>query len=97
MKGVPTKGTEFQEGMKYDASQAGEKIWNVLAKCFNVDRESIVKTNKYMNQHLVEIVSDNLAGQCMKGHSCKNTTREALEYLLSRERKRASASHEAPD
>ena len=44
--------------------------------------DKVSDANRYLQDHTVEIVRDNLKGQCTKGHSCKTTTKEALHNLL---------------
>ena len=83
MRGVITGKGEYDEKMgKFAVSLTSQHLISALEKGFNVSMSNTVRANRYMQEHVTAIVADNLRGQCTHGHSCKKTTREALEKLL---------------
>ncbi len=63
-------------------SLGSPSVKNCLQQGFHVGIDKMKQVNGYMQSHVVEIAADNLLGQCTHGHSCKNSTREALEELV---------------
>lgn len=61
-----------------------EEMWIGVGLSFGVKKERVRDLRRSLTQHLPEIVADNLRGQCTKGHSCKDNTKQALEELLKR-------------
>ena len=61
-----------------------EALWIGAGKAFHVEREKVRALSRSLNQHLPEIVADNLKGQCTKGHSCKDTSKLILKELLKK-------------
>lgn len=57
-------------------------MWKVLGHYFAVTEEMATEVNTYVKDHFVDIVGDNLRGQCTKGHSCKISSKEELQRLL---------------
>lgn len=57
-------------------------MWKVLGHYFAVTETVATEVNTYVRDHFVEIVGDNLRGQCTKGHSCKISSKEELQRLL---------------
>jgi hypothetical protein len=57
-------------------------IWTGVQKTFGIDRALVMKVRRSMKQHLVEIAADNLKGQCTKGHSCKENSKQILKELV---------------
>ena len=57
-------------------------MWKVLGHYFAVTEEMATEVNTYVRDHFVDIVGDNLRGQCTKGHSCKISSKEELQRLL---------------
>ena len=58
------------------------KLWEDLPKTCGLDAAAILKVRAYLKEHEKGIVSDNLKGQCTKGHSCKEGSKAALKKLL---------------
>jgi hypothetical protein len=54
------------------------ELWN----SFHCRLDQVVRADLYLKDHMVDIVVDNLRGQCTKGHSCKESTKEVLQNLL---------------
>ena len=83
MRGVITEKGEYAEKMgKFAVPLASQHLIAALEKGFNVSMSNTVRANRYMQEHVSAIAADNLRGQCTHGHSCKNSTRQALEELL---------------
>jgi len=59
-----------------------KSMWHVLTHYFAVDEAVATEVNQYLASHFVDIVEDNLRGQCTRGHSCKMSTKEELQRLL---------------
>lgn len=60
------------------------EIWTGVRTTFGIEQEKVQITRRSLNQHLRRIVSDNLKGQCTKGHSCKKNSKHALKELLTK-------------
>jgi len=59
-------------------------MWDHLHHGFALNRNSIKSMNRYLSDHLLEIVRDNLLGQCTTGHSCKvRADTRSLRTLLT--------------
>ena len=56
-------------------------LWDGIEEFMHITRNNAEKTKTYLERHLAEIASDNLLGQCTRGHSCKESTRELLEKI----------------
>jgi hypothetical protein len=67
---------------KHAVPLSSKHLVDALEKGFNVSVLKTIQANRYMQQHVAAIAADNLQGQCTHGHSCKNSTRDALEELL---------------
>lgn len=85
MRGVVAEETEFTAHLVHDVGN-DPSVWELLNENFHVTLESTVKTNQYLQNHVEQVVENNLSGQCTPGHSCKNSTKEALEKLLLSQR-----------
>jgi hypothetical protein len=59
------------------------QLWNVLFKLFGINGEDLYQVRKYISEHFVSIARDALAGQCTKGHSCKNSSKLLLQKLIN--------------
>jgi hypothetical protein len=81
MRGVVAEEADFTAHLVHDVGK-DPAIWELLDKEFHVTHESTVKANQYLQTHFVQVVENNLSGQCTPGHSCKNSTKEALQKLL---------------
>eukprot|EP00562_Extubocellulus_spinifer_P021471 CAMPEP_0178621498 /NCGR_PEP_ID=MMETSP0698-20121128/5844_1 /TAXON_ID=265572 /ORGANISM="Extubocellulus spinifer, Strain CCMP396" /LENGTH=611 /DNA_ID=CAMNT_0020260533 /DNA_START=239 /DNA_END=2071 /DNA_ORIENTATION=+ len=57
-------------------------MWKVLSHYFAITEDVATEMNNYVQQHFVDIVGDNLRGQCTRGHSCKISSKEELQRLL---------------
>ena len=57
-------------------------MWKVLSHYFSITEDVATEINNYVQQHFVDIVGDNLRGQCTRGHSCKISSKEELQRLL---------------
>jgi hypothetical protein len=51
--------------------QLVEHMWRYMETNFFVARPEVEQTQRYLQQHVIEIAQDNLRGQCTSGHSCK--------------------------
>ena len=63
--------------------QKQEVLWDGIEEFMHITRNDSEKTKVYLEQNLAEIASDNLRGQCTRGHSCKESTRELLEKIAN--------------
>jgi Putative rhamnosyl transferase len=59
-----------------------DEIWIRVRRTFGIDQAFIAKLRRSMKEHLVEIAADNLKGQCTKGHSCKENSKQILKELV---------------
>jgi hypothetical protein len=57
-------------------------LWEDLPKTCGLDAATIWKVRAYLKEHETGIASDNLKGQCTKGHSCKEGSKAALKKVL---------------
>jgi hypothetical protein len=57
-------------------------LWETLPKTCGLDAADIWTVRAYLKEHETGIASDNLKGQCTKGHSCKEESKAALKKLL---------------
>jgi Putative rhamnosyl transferase len=58
------------------------ELWSVLFVLFGVEAEDLWNVRAHIEGNLLEIARDALEGQCTKGHSCKNSSKEVLKKLL---------------
>jgi hypothetical protein len=56
--------------MSKEAKKTMDRL-TVLQVDYNISRDGLQWLNKYMEEHVVDISTENLKGQCTKGHSCK--------------------------
>jgi hypothetical protein len=83
MRDVTIGQEDYSERIEKHAVPLSSKhLVAAIEKGFNVSVSKTIQANRYMQQHVAAIAADNLRGQCTHGHSCKNSTREALEELL---------------
>eukprot|EP00934_Nitzschia_sp_Nitz4_P004261 Nitzschia sp. Nitz4//scaffold18_size181773//51358//52482//NITZ4_001907-RA/size181773-processed-gene-0.226-mRNA-1//-1//CDS//3329539987//4251//frame0 len=59
-----------------------DNLWKVVELEFATSKQHIQPLRRYMNDHIVDMIQDNLSGQCTAGHSCKNTSSNMLQLLL---------------
>jgi hypothetical protein len=57
-------------GMSEEAKNTMDRL-PVLQIDYNISRGGLQWLNKYMEEHVVDISTENLKGQCTPGHSCK--------------------------
>ena len=62
--------------------QIQSDLWDGVEVVFGVNRTVAADARQYLVQHLAGIAADNLAGQCTKGHSCKSSTKDILQYIV---------------
>lgn len=83
MRNVKLMGIEEEDETSVHAVPIhSRQLIYALGRGFHVSVLDVVKVNRYLQDHVYAIAEDNLRGQCTHGHSCKNSTREALEELL---------------
>jgi len=87
MKGVVTQETNKPQAHILMEERAKDpkiraSMWKVLDHYFAVTEEVATEVNTYVRDHFVDIVGDNLRGQCTRGHSCKISSKEELQRLL---------------
>lgn len=82
MRDILLDGDRFER--RLDSSVTNNATWLTveLWKSFHCRLDHVVRTNLHLQVHVVDIAADNLRGQCTKGHSCKNSTKDALLNLL---------------
>jgi hypothetical protein len=62
--------------------QTQNDLWERLPQTCGLDAAAIWNVRAYLKEHETGIASDNLKGQCTKGHSCKEGSKAALKKLL---------------
>ncbi len=82
MRNVKMNIVDKEELSRHTVPIDNKHLIRVLQQGFHVGIDKMKQVNGYMQSHVVEIAADNLLGQCTHGHSCKNSTREALEELV---------------
>ena len=60
--------------------------WAVVEHDFGVSKKSVTAVRQRIQDNLEKILIDAFSGQCTPGHSCKESTKRALGYLLDLER-----------
>ncbi|KAL3937386.1 MAG: hypothetical protein SGBAC_007497, partial [Bacillariaceae sp.] len=56
--------------------------WTKMKDSFGIQPKSIVKSRRYLTDHMEPIVEDNLKGQCRKDHSCSEGIKKKLKKIL---------------
>lgn len=74
---------KIQADAPYDSYWVHFVFWNMLEESFGIRREELQWMQRYLTEHLIEIASDNLLGQCTTGHSCKESAKQELEQLIA--------------
>jgi hypothetical protein len=87
MRGVVSDEATFEQQLQDDPTASvlnrnATVLGMLLRLQFNVHLNEVMEANQYLQDHVVEITADNLQGQCTRGHSCKVSTKEALQNLL---------------
>eukprot|EP00980_Cylindrotheca_fusiformis_P010540 scaffold2334_cov118-Cylindrotheca_fusiformis.AAC.12 len=54
----------------------------LLGSAFGISRESVEASRIYLNEHLQQVVEENLKGQCTKDHSCSEGIKKKLKNIL---------------
>lgn len=60
-----------------------DAVWESLSALFGVKATDIWSVRAYINDAFALIVRDALTGQCTRGHSCKDSSREVLQRLFN--------------
>ena len=71
---------------KHDSQSSPEppsvvSLWDSIETRFGMDRWHVRDTKDILIERIGPIAAENLRGQCTKGHSCKEETREMLRQL----------------
>jgi hypothetical protein len=74
---------KIQADAPYDSFWVHFVFWNMLEESFGIRRQELQWMQSYLTEHLIEIASDNLLGQCTTGHSCKESAKQELEQLIA--------------
>lgn len=59
-----------------------DKMWDGAETIFGIARQDVIETKRHVVHHLAGIASDNLKGQCTRGHSCKQEAKVLLEKII---------------
>ena len=65
-------------------SVAQDKAWRNVQENFGVSRSQVVALRHKLQGNLESILIDAFQGQCTPGHSCKDSTKEALGHLWTK-------------
>lgn len=57
--------------------------WQNMLETFAIQKERVKLANLYLRNNLISIAKDNLKGQCSPGHSCKNSSKFLLNFILN--------------
>ena len=68
------------EAQQHDAQQ--EELWRKVERVFGVSKDSLRRARSVLLQQSHDIATENLMGQCTRGHSCKNSTQEQLRRAV---------------
>jgi hypothetical protein len=82
MRDVLLDGDSFEKRLDTSVTNNASLLTAVLRKDFHCRLDDVVRANRHLQAHAFDIAADNLRGQCTKGHSCKNSTKEALLSLI---------------
>ena len=82
MRDILLDGDRFEKRLDSSVTNNATLLTAELRKDFHCRLADVVRANLHIQAHVVDIAADNLRGQCSKGHSCKNSTKEALLNLL---------------
>lgn len=84
MRDVLLDGDTFEKRLDSSVTNNASLLTVLLRKDFHCRLDDVVRANMHLQAHAVDIAADNFRGQCTKGHSCKNSTKEALLSLIER-------------
>lgn len=87
MRDVLLDDDRFEKRLHSLVTNNAALLTAVLRKDFHCRLDDVVRANRYVQAHAVDIAADNFRGQCTKGHSCKNSTKEALLSVIARSTK----------
>ena len=59
------------------------ELWRVLPPLFGITARDLRRVRSSIQANLYNIVKDGLDGQCTKGHSCKERSKQVLKELLA--------------
>ena len=82
-----SKDPKIYNNKKYVRGASKQKqyqspLWEVTKLLFGFSKHTAIHVHKYLSNHMLGIASDNLAGQCTKDHSCKNSTQMLLQTIV---------------
>ena len=78
MSRVVLSETEWTKEQK----NTDKESWPILEEYFSIKETTIKATHQYLNNHLQEMVEENLKGQCTKDHSCSEGIKKKLKNLI---------------
>ena len=58
-------------------------LWNILSQNFAIQKENTISTKTYFIKNRKMIARENLLGQCLGDHSCKNSTKIRLQKIIN--------------
>jgi hypothetical protein len=82
MRDILIEPANFEKRLAVAITRNITMLTRELWQDFRCDYEQVIKAQRYLQDHLLEIVTENLQGQCTRGHSCKNSSKEILKALL---------------
>lgn len=59
-----------------------DKFWKTIPTTFSIEKSDADYMNEYLSKNIRFIAEDNLKGQCTKGHSCKQESKEKLKQII---------------
>ena len=59
-----------------------EKFWQLAYLRFRLNMTEAISTRRYLLDHVADIATENLHGQCTTGHSCKQQAQQDLEAYV---------------
>jgi Putative rhamnosyl transferase len=86
IKGQTEKSFPMEQLQRSKARNTQNTLWESLPVLFGVDASNLWSVRTYIHDNFRAIVRDALVGQCTRGHSCKDGSREVLQRLLSTSR-----------
>eukprot|EP00522_Entomoneis_paludosa_P000080 CAMPEP_0172465852 /NCGR_PEP_ID=MMETSP1065-20121228/54641_1 /TAXON_ID=265537 /ORGANISM="Amphiprora paludosa, Strain CCMP125" /LENGTH=494 /DNA_ID=CAMNT_0013222501 /DNA_START=87 /DNA_END=1571 /DNA_ORIENTATION=+ len=64
-----------------------DEVWKKLPKNFGVNISAVHEARAVLEEDMVDIILQNLEGQCKEGFSCKHSTKEHLKELKAKYKK----------
>ena len=61
-------------------------LWKTLPRNFGVSQKDVEATRAKLEKNMVDIILQNLEGQCKEGYSCKHSSKEHLKELKAKYR-----------